>query len=102
MALGNVIVAERVHDDAFARRVYTPVGGIDMSKRSRARGQLKRKQVCQRIEAMILRGERAAGTKLRQRELATDLGVAEGLVREALLELKQSGLVESIERRGVF
>lgn len=51
---------------------------------------------------MILRGERRPGTKLRQQELAQQFNVAQGVVREALLELQAHGLVETIDRRGVF
>ncbi len=51
---------------------------------------------------MILRGERRPGSKLRQQELAQQFHVAQGVVREALLELQAYGLVETIDRRGMF
>jgi DNA-binding GntR family transcriptional regulator len=51
---------------------------------------------------MILSGERQPGSKLRQQELAEQFSVAQGVVREALLELRAYGLVETIDRRGVF
>src|SRR4029079_516466 len=54
------------------------------------------------LQRMILSGERQPGSKLRQQELAEQFSVAQGVVREALLELRAYGLVESIDRRGVF
>jgi DNA-binding GntR family transcriptional regulator len=51
---------------------------------------------------MIISGERRPGSKLRQQELAEHFQVAQGVVREALLELQAYGLVETIDRRGVF
>ena len=77
--------------------------------RSRARGGggggghrgVKRTQVCDRIRDMILRGELRPGQRLRQKALAEQCGVAQGVVREALLELERCGLVVCIERRGV-
>jgi len=51
---------------------------------------------------MILSGERRPGSKLRQQELAAQFGVAQGVIREALLELQAFGLVETVDRRGMF
>jgi len=51
---------------------------------------------------MILDGTHKPGAKLVQEELARQCGVARSVVREALLELQASGLVESIDNRGVF
>ena len=64
--------------------------------------RVKRNQICDRIRDMILRGELPPASRLRQKELAQRYGVAQGVVREALLELERTGLVESIERRGVY
>jgi DNA-binding GntR family transcriptional regulator len=64
--------------------------------------RVKRNRVRDRLRDMILRGELRPGTKLRQKQLAARCGVAQGVVREALLELQRTGLVESIERRGVY
>lgn len=55
-----------------------------------------------RLQQIILSGERPPGSKLRQQELATRFGVAQGVVREALLELQAFGLVETIDNRGIF
>jgi DNA-binding GntR family transcriptional regulator len=51
---------------------------------------------------MILRGECPAGSKLRQQPLADHFGVAQGVVREALLELEVRGWVQSIDHRGAY
>ena len=64
--------------------------------------RVKRNQARDRIRDMILRGELRPGARLHQKALADRLGVAQGVIREALLELERTGLVESIERRGVY
>src|SRR6476620_8739917 len=62
----------------------------------------RRHHVRENLQRMILTGERRPGTKLRQQELAKQFQVAQGVVREALLELQAYGLVEMIDRRGMF
>lgn len=47
-------------------------------------------------------GHQRAGSKLVQQQLAKQFGVAQGVVREALLELQACGLVEAIDNKGVF
>ncbi|MBN1555262.1 MAG: GntR family transcriptional regulator [Phycisphaerae bacterium] len=54
------------------------------------------------VQTMILEGQKKPGTKLTQPSLAKQFGVAQGVVREALLELQSLGLVESIDNRGMF
>ncbi len=61
-----------------------------------------RHQVREEIQRRILSGESQAGQRLTQQSLAKELGVAQGTVRESLLELEWLGLVESIDRLGVF
>src|SRR5437667_6189130 len=63
---------------------------------------VSRHQVRDTLQRMILAGERPPGTKLVQQQLARSFGVAQGVVREALLELQAFGLVESIDNRGVY
>jgi DNA-binding GntR family transcriptional regulator len=63
---------------------------------------ITRHQIRESVQQMILSGERQPGTKLRQQELAEHFGVAQGVVREALLELAAYGLVEIIDNRGVY
>jgi DNA-binding GntR family transcriptional regulator len=61
-----------------------------------------RHQVREEIQRRILSGESPPGLRLTQQSLARELGVAQGTVRESLLELQWLGLVESIDRLGVF
>lgn len=61
-----------------------------------------RHQVREVIQRRILSGESQPGERLTQQSLAKELGVAQGTVRESLLELHWLGLVESIDRLGVF
>jgi DNA-binding GntR family transcriptional regulator len=65
-------------------------------------GQSARHRVRNGVEQMILRGDFQSGTKLKQIFLAEHFGVAQGVVREALLELQAMGLVETIDNRGVY
>jgi DNA-binding GntR family transcriptional regulator len=64
--------------------------------------RLTRHHIRENLQRMILSGERRPGSKLRQQELAEQFRVAQGVVREALLELRAFGLVEAIDRRGVY
>src|SRR3954470_6765926 len=57
-------------------------------------------QVAERLKAEILAGERPAGTKLRQVELAQNYGVSTTPVREALAALQREGLVQHHPQRG--
>ncbi len=54
------------------------------------------------IERQIVSGELAAGSKLNEAELAADLRVSRGPVREAFRALEQAGLVRTEKNRGVF
>ncbi len=72
-----------------------PKGGANPARLSRHR-------VRDGLEQIILSGEQKPGSKLPQQELAARFGVAQGVVREALLELQGHGLVETIDNRGVF
>ena len=67
-----------------------------------AHRMVARHEIRDTLQQMILSGERQAGSKLVQQQLAKRFGVAQGVVREALLELQAYGLVETIDNRGVF
>lgn len=67
-----------------------------------ARTRVARHEIRDEIERRILSGETKPGERLSQQSLARELGVAQGTVRESLLELQWLGLVESIDRLGVF
>jgi DNA-binding GntR family transcriptional regulator len=63
---------------------------------------IARHHVREELQRRILSGETQPGERLTQQSLAKELGVAQGTVRESLLELQWLGLVESIDRLGVF
>lgn len=73
-------------------------------KLSRGNGKPRvvRNEVRDEIQRRILSGESKPGERLSQQSLARELGVAQGTVREALLELQWLGLVESVDHLGVF
>ena len=50
----------------------------------------------------IISGEIAVGAKLNEVDIATDLGISRGPVREAFRALDQAGLVRVEKNRGVF
>jgi DNA-binding GntR family transcriptional regulator len=54
------------------------------------------------IQARVLSGEFASGSRLRQESLATEFGVSRTPVREALRKLQASGLVELQPHRGAL
>ena len=61
-----------------------------------------RHRVRKEIEQKILEGSFQAGAKLIQQDLADEFGVSLSVVREALLELRATGLVETVDNRGAF
>ena len=61
-----------------------------------------RRHVREEIQRGILSGESRPGERAAQQSLAKELGVGQGTVREALLELQWLGLVDSVDRPGVF
>ena len=65
------------------------------------RAGLARHRVRDRIERLILNGELSHGTRLIQQRLAKRFGVAQSVVREALLDLKGSGLVHAVDNLGM-
>ena len=54
------------------------------------------------LERQIISGEIASGSKLNETDIAEELGVSRGPVREALRALEQVGLVYNEKNRGVF
>jgi DNA-binding GntR family transcriptional regulator len=66
------------------------------------KARVARHEVREEIQRRILTGESKPGERLSQQSLARELGVAQGTVRESLLELQWLGLVESIDHLGVF
>ena len=68
-------------------------GGGDMD-------QNLREQVVQQVRAEIISGQSMPGTMYSAPTLAASLGVSTTPVREALLELSRSGLIEPVRNRG--
>lgn len=64
--------------------------------------RVARHHVREEIQRRILSGESKAGERLSQQSLAKELGVAQGTVRESLIELQWLGLVDSVDHLGVF
>lgn len=56
--------------------------------------QTLREQVTQAIRLKLLTGELKPGTRIVEQDMAQDLGVSRGPVREALRQIEQEGLVE--------
>jgi DNA-binding GntR family transcriptional regulator len=54
------------------------------------------------IERMIISGGLAAGQRLNEQQLAAQLGVSRGPVREALRALERAGLVSGVANLGMF
>ncbi len=66
------------------------------------KARVARHEVREEIQRRILSGESKPGERLSQQSLARELGVAQGTVRESLLELHWLGLVKSVDHMGVF
>ncbi len=64
--------------------------------------QTVRGRVRDELRKLILVGEFTPGSRLTQQQLARRFGVAQSVVRESLLELQSTGLVESVDNLGVF
>jgi DNA-binding GntR family transcriptional regulator len=59
-------------------------------------------QAAQRLRAMIIEGDIAAGSKLKERELCLQLNVSRTPLREAIKMLASEGLVELLPQRGAI
>lgn len=64
--------------------------------------QTLREQVTQAIRIKLLTGELKPGTRIVEQDIAQDLGVSRGPVREALRQIEQEGLVEYSSHVGCF
>jgi DNA-binding GntR family transcriptional regulator len=58
--------------------------------------------IADKLRSAIGRGELRPGSQLREAELARELGVSRGPLREGIQRLTQEGLLTSIRNRGVF
>lgn len=77
----------------------SPVGLADVPTLKR---MSTRRWVHENIYEQILTGKLQPGLKLTQQQLADQYQVGQGLIREALFQLQQLGLVEIVENRGFF
>lgn len=73
-----------------------------MPKLTPVKARVARHEVREEIQRRILSGRSKPGERLRQQSLARELGVAQGTVRESLLELQWLGLVKTVDHLGVF
>jgi DNA-binding GntR family transcriptional regulator len=64
--------------------------------------QTARGRVRDELRKLILTGEFPPGSRLTQQQLAKRFGVAQSVIRESLLELQSTGLVNSVDNLGVF
>jgi DNA-binding GntR family transcriptional regulator len=72
------------------KSVVTPLAQVNRST--------LREQVLAQLRQRILSGDLPPGTKLGEVDLAAQLGVSRGTVREALRTLHEGGLLEGVER----
>src|SRR4051794_21740859 len=61
-----------------------------------------RGRVRENVRRLILSGQFKPGTRLKQQHLAKRFGVAQSVIRESLLELQFTGLVQSVDNLGIF
>jgi DNA-binding GntR family transcriptional regulator len=61
-----------------------------------------RARVREEIQRLILSGELKPGSRLTQQQLAKRFDVAQSVIRESLLELQFTGLVQSVDNLGIF
>ena len=71
-------------------------------RNSTSNAPTQRQRVEHSIRDWILNGKFKPGEPLRQIPLSKEFGVAQGVIREALQALEQSGLVSAIDNVGVF
>ena len=64
--------------------------------------ETRRGQIVRKLRKLIVSGQVSPGERLTEIKLATQLGVSRAPLREAIRELVESGLVESIPYRGLF
>jgi DNA-binding GntR family transcriptional regulator len=69
-------------------------------KKTKLRNRLRREIVHEAIRAQIIKGTLQAGTLLSELQLAASFKASRTPVREALMQLREEGLVEMVPRRG--
>jgi DNA-binding GntR family transcriptional regulator len=84
------------------RSIKSKLGAAKLRRPAGADGVTARSRVREGVRRLILKGVFPPGMRLAQQHLARRFGVAQTVVRESLLELQLSGLVEPIDNAGVF
>ena len=64
--------------------------------------QCLRQRVGQELRRLIISGKLRPGQRIIQQRLARQMGVSQSVVREAMLEMQCTGLVESVDNLGMF
>jgi DNA-binding GntR family transcriptional regulator len=64
--------------------------------------QCLRQRVGQELRQLIISGKLRPGERIIQQRLARHMGVSQSVVREAMLEMQGTGLVESVDNLGMF
>ena len=75
-------------------------GGTDGEDHPSAQFLTKKEYVALRLREMIVSGQMAPGTRIRQLQLAADLGISATPVREAIRQLESEGYVQSTPHVG--
>lgn len=75
---------------------------VVITQRTSSDGKSSRHRVRNQITEMILSRKLKPGQRLVQERLAKEFSVAQGVVRESLLELSCCGLVDAVDNLGVF
>jgi len=78
-------------------KVKQPAPAADAASSTTAR-----RRVREELRRLILAGKLRPGERLTQQHLARRFGVAQSVVRESLLELQFSGLVQMVDNLGIF
>ena len=64
--------------------------------------ETRRGQIVRQLRNLIVNGNVSPGQRLTENELSSQLGVSRAPLREAIRELVESGLVESVPYKGLF
>lgn len=85
---------------SVAERKTAPLPG--QSRRTAPRLTSLSEQVCEELRRQIVHSHRQPGDRLIELEIAAEMGVSQGTVREALQRLESDGLVERQSRTASF
>ena len=102
----RAVAAQQQAEPGVPRLVTSSAEGDRGQPRSKGsahlRGPTPAATALEALRAAIVRGEYGPGHQLKEKELATRLGVSRTPIREALRQLQSEGLAEYRPNRGVF